>query len=122
MKLHRGCVVFCLVLLSTSYAPWAVAEDDGKVAPKWVGLCVKIDPQSKLISEAILEVSSGDPELDEDLRKGSIGVPGPIHAPLGEWLELRAASPEAGSEAAEADDLPLPDMSCARFNAPSKPH
>lgn len=120
MKLHRGCAAVCLVLLSALH-PSPTLADNFKAPLKWIGLCVKIDPASKLVSEAMLEVSSGDPKLDEDMRINSIGIPGPIHAPFDQWLELRTVGPEAASEGAEPDDLPLPNMSCARFNSLPEP-
>lgn len=121
-----ACCIFA-VGCSTGFAAAEGSPKTNVTTPaKWVGLCVKMSASDRRVSEAVLALSSGDPELDKRMVADVIGLPVPGHASPEKWMSLRVADSDGRQADAEAeakayDGAPLPDLACERFERPPSP-
>jgi hypothetical protein len=83
---------------------------------------VKVASSNKLVRDAVLVQSSGDPELDKQMQADAVGLSVPAHTPLEKWTPLRIGPPIAPIEpAVAADSEPgLPEIDCSAVAARQK--
>lgn len=111
------------LLVAVAAGTVAQAAPGTQVKQRWVGLCVKVASSNKLVREAVVIQSSGEPELDKRMQEDAVGLRVPVHTPLERWTPLRVGprdTPLSGALAAN-DEPALPEIDCSRLEAREKP-
>ena len=78
---------------------------------------------NKLVREAVLVGSSGDPALDRRMQMDALGLRVHSHTPLEKWTPLRIGPADTSiTDAVSMDDEPaLPENDCAPLEAGENP-